>query len=72
MGGIFCTCHHEIDDFDEQVMLSIKEYTRECQRCVSYGAYCKKCAGELEASGCVLHNEDEERAWLSGKKVRSI
>jgi hypothetical protein len=60
-----CGCEKEsLDDFTD---LCIKEYARDCERCLSFGCYCTECATELEQLGRVLHNEQEQDDWLSGK-----
>lgn len=70
--SITLCCCHVVDDFDDEVCLSLKDqaidYDQEgFVRAVSYGGYCKKCADEYEKLGIVLHNEQEEDDWLSGK-----
>ena len=65
-------CSHQVDDFDDEVCLSLKDqaidyYEEKFVRAISYGGYCKKCADEYEKLGIVLHNEQEEQDWLSGK-----
>lgn len=66
MGNIRLCCGHWIDDFDNEVRLYLKTYSRECERVVSYGGYCKKCAKEYEEMGVILHNEQEQEDWIRG------
>jgi hypothetical protein len=63
----YASCGHEIID-DEYTALATK--TIACAEegyvnSVLYGTYCPDCAKELEASGDVLYNEQEEMEWLS-------
>lgn len=65
-------CGHKVDDFDDVVRLSMKEYAPdysidELVRAISYGGYCKECAARYEKWNMVLRNEQEEKDWLSGK-----
>lgn len=69
---IILCCGHKIDDFDDEVCLSLKDHFNDYDndrigRAVSYGGYCKKCAAQYEEWGMVLHNKQEEDDWLSGK-----
>lgn len=68
---ILCCCH-KIDDFEDEVCLSLKEYLPdysrdEIVRAYTYGGYCKECADQYEKWGMVLRNQQEIDDWLSGK-----
>jgi hypothetical protein len=47
--------------------LATMSYSREGERAVLYGTYCKACRVERETWGIVLHNEQEQEAWMRGK-----
>jgi len=63
MGEMYGTCGHKID-FETQVALAIKDFTREGERCVSYGVYCPECAKWFRRHRCVLKDEEAEDRWL--------
>lgn len=59
------TCGHEVTIEDIEQGLSIKEYDREGEPCVSYMCVCAKCRQEYELEGLVLHNEAEQLTWFN-------
>jgi len=65
-------CCHKVEDFEDAVSLAMKAEAidfcaDELGRAIRYGYYCKECAAEYEKLDCVLHNEKEEKDWMSGK-----
>jgi len=61
------TCHDEIENYfddPEKYDIIIKEYTRECKKCISYNCFCEKCIEWAEKEDIVLHNQEEVDAWL--------
>lgn len=65
-------CCHKVGDMDDGIPLALKDMMADYDedkmvRAITYGDYCKKCADDYEKLGCVLHNEQEEKDWLSGK-----
>lgn len=70
--SIIFSCHHE-NDFNNGVELSLKttmiDFSLErITPAVSYGFYCQECADMYEREGFVLHNEDEENAYMGSDK----
>jgi hypothetical protein len=62
------SCGDDITDEWEKIEpITIKAYTRECQRATSFGVYCRECQKFYEENGYVLHSREEELAWLMGE-----
>ena len=69
---IIATCGHVVT-MDTEVTLSLKDISyadeyNDTHPAVSFGSYCQACADEYERDGWVLHNEEEENAYLKSDK----
>lgn len=68
MMTVIGSCGHEITPWPEnQVAICIMAYTKEGQRTVCTCYVCPQCAKSYEERGIILHNENEELAWLNGE-----
>jgi len=68
MGKIIGTCGHDItDEFEARVNteIHIMDFTRDCKNAVSICSVCSDCRNQYEFWGIVLHNKEEEHAWLN-------
>lgn len=68
---IIASCGHDISN-SESVNLKTMDFTTDWEnekmtRCVRSGIYCVECANIYGSYGIVLHNEMEEKYWLSGE-----
>lgn len=63
---IITTCNHKVESMGDCVDACVKEHNRECQRVLSFGAYCKKCYKEMVNEGFVLLTENDKINWLNG------
>jgi hypothetical protein len=50
-------------------LIALRDYDRAGDRVIRSGHYCAECRAVVLASGDVLHNETQERAWLAGKPL---
>jgi hypothetical protein len=65
---IIATCGHDITNEDlKKTEIHIMAFTRECKNAVAICAACSSCRKDYEAWGIVLHNQEEERAWLNNE-----
>lgn len=70
---MIATCGHDIgNEFVADTVVVVKGVTREGVNAVSVRTACKKCREDYERVGLVLHNPDEESAWLKSKEVECI
>jgi hypothetical protein len=48
--------------------VSIAEYDRMNERCVSHRTVCKRCLSIYKETGDLLHTEEQIEEWLKGDK----
>jgi hypothetical protein len=48
--------------------VSVAEYDRMHERCVSYKTVCERCLSMYKATGDLLHTEEQIEEWLKGDK----
>jgi len=66
-GKVIGTCGHSVDGMGPDGMgysAIVKDRDREGNRCVSYGAVCRKCLDFYEDEGMVLE-PDEVKTWMA-------
>jgi len=65
---IIGTCGHELKNNPiEQYAVSVMDYTREGDRCVSYCVFSKKCKTDHKRYGTLLETKEDEQALLDGR-----
>lgn len=63
---IIASCGHTLTEVEGLgVTCSKKDYTREGNRAVRYGAYCFACYKELVSSDEVLLTQEAEEEWMN-------
>jgi len=64
---IIASCGHKLTiEEDQGIVLALKKYSREGNKCISYGTYCNSCATVLKLDSDYLPTEESETEWMLG------
>lgn len=63
---IVLSCGHTVEDFCDEHIVSVKEFSREWNRAVAYKSVCKQCYTMYKNEDAILYTEEAEMEWLNG------
>lgn len=64
---IILSCGHAVDDFSDEQMVAVKDYSKDWSRAVAYRTVCKECLKAYQDEDAILYTEEAEMEWLTGR-----
>ncbi len=61
---IILTCGHREDDFDKHYAVTVKSWSREWTKALSYKTVCRACRDEYQQRHELFENEKDAMTWL--------
>jgi hypothetical protein len=58
------SCGHSVQHLSHLWSCSVRDYTRDNNRCVYYVSVCKACYDQYEKDNIILYTETDENNWL--------